>query len=210
VIQPRLKQHERRAETRRRLIEGAIACLLEVGYGGATVLEICRRAEMTTGALQHNFGSKQGLMEAVVTELFRSIADRVPPTNPSQATLAERIDRLVQHYWGIYGDERYFAVLDILLATRHDADLTKRVAKHRDETLVSTRDFLLVEFADVGLPEEELLDIAKAMMDHLRGYAIRRMFERDQRSDEAALALARDMVRARLDGALKRSTENEP
>ncbi|MEJ8574183.1 TetR/AcrR family transcriptional regulator [Microbaculum marinum] len=210
MAQPRQKQHERRAETRRKLIDGAIECLMDMGYAGANVQEICRRAGVTTGAIQHNFGSKQGLMTAVVEELFRSFADAAPPRGPARLPLEDRIGRLVDHYWSIYGDDRYFAILEILLATRHDEELMLFVARHRQNLLTSLRSFLPREFSDVDLPAETLLEIAHDMMDYLRGYAVHRLYQRETRLDDAALERARTMVREGFEAALKSEERERP
>lgn len=209
-MRARQKQHERRAETSRKLINGAIECLLDKGYAGANVQEICRRSGVTTGAIQHNFGSKQGLMTAVVDELFRSFADATLAIEPSRSPLPDRIDRLVNHYWSIYGDDRYFAILEILLATRHDAELMRLVGGHRKKLVTRLREYLPQEFSDIDLPAETLLDIAHEMMDYLRGYAVHRLYQREKRLDDAALEKASEIVRRRFEAALKAASGRRP
>lgn len=59
---------KRRPETRARLLEAAIEAFAELGYGGATIDEICRRAGYTTGAYYSNFASKDELFFALFDE----------------------------------------------------------------------------------------------------------------------------------------------
>ena len=55
-------QEERSAETRRRLLEAAIACLNERGYTGTTTTEIAGRAGVSRGAQVHHFRHKEELV----------------------------------------------------------------------------------------------------------------------------------------------------
>lgn len=48
--------------TRERLLEAARAVFSEHGFQGATVREICRRAEANVAAVNYHFGSKDGLL----------------------------------------------------------------------------------------------------------------------------------------------------
>lgn len=49
-------------QTRARLIEAAREVFSEHGFQGATVREICRRAEANGAAINYHFGSKEGLL----------------------------------------------------------------------------------------------------------------------------------------------------
>lgn len=59
-------------QTRERLIEAARAAFSELGFQGATVREICRRAGANVAAVNYHFGSKDGLLaEALHFESLR-------------------------------------------------------------------------------------------------------------------------------------------
>jgi AcrR family transcriptional regulator len=49
-------------QTRQRLLETAREVFAECGFQGATVREICRRAEANVAAVNYHFGSKDGLL----------------------------------------------------------------------------------------------------------------------------------------------------
>src|SRR4030066_1868183 len=49
-------------QTRRRLLESAREAFSQHGFQGATVREICRRAEANVAAVNYHFGSKDGLL----------------------------------------------------------------------------------------------------------------------------------------------------
>jgi len=190
---PPRTQKERTEETRNALIDATIATLLELGSAGATVSEICRRAEVTSGALHHHFGSKGGLMAAVVECLFKPFAgehERLGATAP----ISQRIRRLFDDYWLIYSGETYFVILEILLESRHDEELMALTAQYRKKRLVQLRAYLRSEFPDVDLTEEEKFRVVHRMLDYLRGSAIRRLYESGPDMDQEILEEAISMV----------------
>lgn len=202
----RRTQSERREQTRSALIDATIELLMERGMQGAAVQEICKRAGVTTGAIQHQFGSKTGLIAEVVETLFTSFADDIPATGEAHLSLQERVARVVDHYWSIYGGDRYFAVLEVLLATRHDASLMALVSQYRTRNLTALEERLPVEFPDVDLPASELKAAVQRMMDYLRGHALRRLYQVDAELDRLALDHARKMVLAEFEPGQKART----
>lgn len=192
--QPRRTQKERRAETSARLIEAAIECLLEQGYAGAGVKEICARAGVTTGAIQHNFGSKHGLMIAVVRKMFKGFDDGIELLGADRTTLDERIDNIFEHYWMVYASDQYYAVCEVLLAVRRDPELLRMNRKIREDWLRAMGRFLELEFPEVALEVEQKRALVLDMIDYLRGFCIRRIYGLKPETEAAAKRRARAMV----------------
>ena len=69
----RRTQAERRAATRRALLDAARGLFAERGYHGTAAEEIVRRAGVTRGAMYHHFEDKRGLFRAVVEEIEAEI-----------------------------------------------------------------------------------------------------------------------------------------
>jgi len=63
---PRRSQAERRDEAERRLVESTMAIIAEAGVSAATFDAIGRRAGYSRGLATQHFGSKRGLIDAVV------------------------------------------------------------------------------------------------------------------------------------------------
>lgn len=66
---PRRSQAERRDEAERRLVEATMAIIAEEGVSAATFEAIGQRAGYSRGLATQHFGSKQGLIDAVVNYL---------------------------------------------------------------------------------------------------------------------------------------------
>jgi len=185
-MQQRLRrtQGERSEQTRRQLIDAAVELIMERGLAQTTVLEICRRAEVTTGALQHQFGSKSELIATVIVTLFTPFTREIEPLKePLGVSLEARVERLVSRYWKIYGDHRYYAVSEILLAIRHDPLLHKIVSEFRAGQFATLCAFVPQEFPDVALPAKRMAEIAYYALDLMRGYTIRLLFDHDPALD---------------------------
>ncbi|MCZ7416601.1 MULTISPECIES: TetR/AcrR family transcriptional regulator [unclassified Streptomyces] len=83
---------KRRPQTRARLLDAAMEAFAELGFHGATIDEICRRAGYTTGAYYSNFASKDELFYALFDEQAAKAVDRLSerlsrlddPTSPEQ------------------------------------------------------------------------------------------------------------------------------
>jgi AcrR family transcriptional regulator len=73
----RRSQSERRAATRRALLEAGRELFAERGFAAAGQEEIVERAGVTRGALSHHFATKQGLFRAVVESLEHELAERI-------------------------------------------------------------------------------------------------------------------------------------
>jgi AcrR family transcriptional regulator len=56
------------AGARRKVLDGAIAAICELGYYRASSNAIAQKASVTWGSIQHHFGSREGLMLAVLED----------------------------------------------------------------------------------------------------------------------------------------------
>jgi AcrR family transcriptional regulator len=96
--QVRRTQEERSAETRARVIRGATECVVELGFGGATMSAIAKRAGVTWGAIQHQFGDKDSILDAVLEasleELEAELGRIVETTDASVEARAKAFIRL--------------------------------------------------------------------------------------------------------------------
>ena len=121
---PRRSQAERSAETRGRLLEATVECLIEYGYAGTTTIAVCKRSGVSHGSLQHHFGKRDALLgatlEYVYDRLRRGVVERLVelPEGPA------RLDALVEVMWGAIGAPEFKAVLELWMAARNQPDLS--------------------------------------------------------------------------------------
>lgn len=189
----RRTQAERSAAGRSALIESAIACLGEKGFGATTIQDIVHRAGCTTGAIQHHFGSKNGLYIAVLDALmedFKAGFARFP--KPGE-TLERRLDKTLKVLVSLYTSDRYSATFSLILGAQHDPQLRDLVAEQRRRSLETTRRVWRETFADTGLSDEELRTLLDIVAAVLRDFH----FARTVGLAEAKRQLSRSLERTR-------------
>jgi TetR/AcrR family transcriptional regulator len=80
---------------RERILAVAIRSFSTVGYEGTTTAGVAREAGVTQPLVHHHFGSKEGLWQAAMEELFRDVRAL---TAPSDGTPAERLLRPIEQF----------------------------------------------------------------------------------------------------------------
>jgi len=112
TLTPASTRRDRNAEATRQLIMQAGRQLFAIQpYSEITGLQICARAGVTRGALQHHFGTKLGLFMAVFDALqgdgrgrvADAVADHDDPWEQAQAAIVVLLD--------VYADAEYQAVV---------------------------------------------------------------------------------------------------
>ncbi|SEF74911.1 TetR/AcrR family transcriptional regulator [Billgrantia desiderata] len=87
------KRAQKMEETRAKLIRAAREAFATKGYAAASMDELTAEAGLTRGALYHNFGGKQGLMQAVVDQIDQEMVERMLA---AQARAASRWEGLLE------------------------------------------------------------------------------------------------------------------
>ena len=87
----RRTQAERRAATRRALLDAARELFAEKGYHETSAEEIVRRAGLTRGALYHHFEDKRDLFRVVVDEMESEIDEEIEAAERAEAELPEAV-----------------------------------------------------------------------------------------------------------------------
>lgn len=85
---------------RRELLDAAAIEFSNLGFAGATTASIARRAKVTQPLVHHHFGSKKGLWDAVLEELFVSLQKALDDATRRSADLTheERLRELLREY----------------------------------------------------------------------------------------------------------------
>ena len=87
------KRAQKMEETRAKLIRAAREAFATKGYAAASMDELTAEAGLTRGALYHNFGGEQGLMQAVVDQIDQEMVERMLA---AQARAASRWEGLLE------------------------------------------------------------------------------------------------------------------
>ena len=109
--------------TRARLINSTIDALVEIGFTRTTGVEVCRRAQLTRGALNHHFPDFAELLVETLKQLYRQLLDL---KDDADTGLLEQIAS--EGYLRVTQPE-FKAVIELWLASTNDKAFGKRLAQ---------------------------------------------------------------------------------
>jgi len=113
---PARRSHaERTAETRAKVMGAVVESIAEVGFQRTTAAEITRRAGVSWGAVQHHFGDKEGILDAVLADSFARFAERLSDVDLDRLDLEARVEVFVERAWEHFGSPHYRSTFEILL-----------------------------------------------------------------------------------------------
>jgi AcrR family transcriptional regulator len=193
----RRTQAERTAETRRRILDAVVESIAEAGFQRTTATEIAKRAGVTWGAVQHHFGAKGGILEAVLEDTFERFEARVADI-PVDAPLARRVSLFVERAWQHFASPHFHSTFEILL--HHGKGDDDEVPPHWQETMFRGFDRVFERlFSDSGLPRRERAALHQYAVAELMGLAALEMLD-TPRPRAAQLALLERTLLRELGG----------
>jgi AcrR family transcriptional regulator len=127
----RMTRAETKERNRRALLDAAFQVVSRDGYR-ARLEEIAERADLTTGAIYSLFGSKSGLVVALVTDYLRPHYEEVERAIPAEMDLLEAVDAFARYYRRSCDAPDAVSALSLQITlldmTLHDPELGSRLA----------------------------------------------------------------------------------
>ncbi|UOA33127.1 HTH-type transcriptional regulator CymR [Sulfitobacter sp. DSM 110093] len=192
--QTRRTQAERSQETRNKVCEATLRALVDVGYAQISTPLIAKRAQVSRGALTHQFPTRNDMLVAAFEKLVSEWRDDYPfALDPDKNQLS--VDELVDALWStIFSNSHYIAAMELMLASRQNNELGRAlrdilVKWIRERDRIAAR--LIGENADdtdAGLKVQLHLSV-------LRGIAIHQSFDSDPQTAKKLIELWKQMAR---------------
>ncbi|HEV7908658.1 MAG TPA: TetR/AcrR family transcriptional regulator [Pseudonocardiaceae bacterium] len=168
TVGTRQRQVDRSRETRRKLMEATVECLVERGWSGTTTTLVAEQAGVSRGAQLHHFRTRGELVAAAVEHLgaesVQHLKERAAVVNGSTVAVVELIA-------DFYASPLFTAALELWVAARTDPDL-RTVVVPLEARLGRETHRLAVELlgADEGKPG--VREAVQATLDLVRGLAL--------------------------------------
>ena len=161
--------------TRARVVDAAVACILDEGFYRASSNKIAKRAGVTWGVIQYHFGTREALMVAVhergLEELDRALVDMVVDGDTLEARLRGFVDGL----WAYYRRPEFLAYLQVVLNLSHDpttADSTRAALKTSHDQVGTRLPELGRAVLGDGPSDAEVADTSRFLYNVVRGLAL--------------------------------------
>ncbi|AYF75085.1 TetR/AcrR family transcriptional regulator [Nocardia yunnanensis] len=169
--QPRRTQEQRSSETRTRLLDATIECLVEFGYAGTTTPRVAERAGVTRGAQVHHFGSKTDLVVAAVSHLAQRRTEAAMQEINRMRAGGDPLGTALEFMWELHQGPLFIAAVELWVASRTDRMLAAEVEKV--EPFVNNAVLLAVaQLVPNELYRKSVRDFAYTAMDTLRGILV--------------------------------------
>src|SRR5262245_25152728 len=189
----RRTQAERTAETRRRILDAVVESIAEVGFQRTTASEIAKRAGVTWGAVQHHFGAKGGILEAVLEDTFERFEAKVADID-AEAPLARRVTLFVERAWEHFASPHFRSTFELLL--HHGKGEDGEVPPHWQETMFRALDRVFERlFSDTRLARRERGAVHQYAVAQLMGLAALDMLDEPRAHAPQLALLERTLLR---------------
>jgi AcrR family transcriptional regulator len=113
----------RRSETRARLLDATVECLIELGYAGTTTPIVCERAGLSRGALLHHYPTKTELVIEAVGHLALKRAAGLESERATIQQSADPMGAMLDLIWASFSGPLFYAALELWVAARTDHEL---------------------------------------------------------------------------------------
>jgi AcrR family transcriptional regulator len=120
----RRSQQQRSSETRAKVIQAATECVAALGVKGATMSAIAARAGVTWGAMQHQFGDKDSILDAVLEQCLTDLEAQFAKLPASEPRPTQRLHAFVLRSSRLLDGPSYPAFVEIQLARGRSGDAT--------------------------------------------------------------------------------------
>ncbi|MEX3982169.1 TetR/AcrR family transcriptional regulator [Paraburkholderia sp. EG287A] len=190
-------QSERSETTQRKIIASAIRLLQKVGFQETNLQEIARGAKVTLGAVQHQFGNRNALLERVVDEVMQPLGElgTVWPAAAAELPLEERASRFVHSAWkSVYGPPSYIAAWSLFFGCKTSPQLFKRIEEHRAKHDPLFFAHFVAAFPEIARTHPEPEHFAAVVFAALRGLSIMRLFQIEEETTTKQLEIVVRMI----------------
>ena len=184
-------QGERRADTRRRLLNAAAELFAERGVDGTSIDAIAERADRTSGAVYDHFGGKDGLLLALLDSWVGDVGAVVTAELATATTIDERLAVLWRSVSApAVGDGRWMTLeFELWSHASRDPEL-------RDHLTRRYRGAWRGIVGAAGGDADVSGDIGPAVIGLLFGLEMMRRIDPDRVTDDLAVRALRGVVEA--------------
>jgi AcrR family transcriptional regulator len=195
-------QAQKSAATRKLIIEAAIQCFVDLGYGRTTTMRIAQAAGLSRGAMLHHFPSKIDIVKTAVDELhakrlkaFRTSIMQAPAAGKGRVHVA------VQAYWQHVRHPTFVAFFELSVAARTDPELEailKPAQAAFDEEWYRTAAEAFPEWQSDTVAFDLALDLSRYLLE---GMAVSFLTHEESEREQHVLDYLESQLRALRPGA---------
>lgn len=188
-------QAHKSSNTRDQILDAAIQCIVDFGYGNTTTTKIAEIAGLSRGATLHHFPSRMDVIRAAVDHLHQK---RLRAFRKSIANIPDDVDRVkmaVESYWAHVTHPVFVAFFELSVAARSDEELENILRPAQisfDEEWYKTAQELFPEWQADKPAFDLALNLTQKLME---GVAISHLTHSREENEETLLEYLEDRIR---------------
>lgn len=165
-----MKREEKNQQTKRRIMESALAEFSAKGYGGSSINTICAAEDVSKGIVYHYFENKDELFLACVGECFQRlteyIRDNLPQEEDATHCLEDYFAIRMRFFYANPVYQRIFAEA-LLSPPEHLRSEIQKCRQDFDDLNVEILRRLLSDLPlRQGISQEEIIDLFRQFQDY--------------------------------------------
>lgn len=172
------KEQLRSRLTRQRLMEAAVACLVDYGWSGTTTTVVAERAGVSRGAQLHHYPTRAELVVAAVAHVGQVLVDDMLASAEELPTGAERTEAVLQMLGDFYSGPLFVAALELWVAARTDPQLRESV-RPLERRLGREAHRLTVGVLGLDDSDQAVREIVQGTLDMVRGMGLANLLTDD-------------------------------
>jgi AcrR family transcriptional regulator len=180
VAHTRQRQADRSRETRRKLMEATVECLVERGWTGTTTVLVAERAGVSRGAQLHHFRTRGELVAAAVEYVGAQSVAAMMERAAALPDGGDRIAAVADFIVDFYVSPLFTAALELWVAARTDPEL-KEVVVELETRLGREMHRIAVGLLAADERRPGVRAAVQATLDLARGLALANLLTDDSR-----------------------------
>jgi AcrR family transcriptional regulator len=183
------------AATRTRILDAAVALLVEAGYHRTSTNAVAMRAGLARGAMLYHFPTRMDLIEATLRYVIDQRTDAYRSAMAAQPRMKDGLDKAIDLYWQQIREPYFIAFYELAFAARTDRDLAAIVQPALEDYDRQRFDAARAIFPGLDARLGDRFDLARDMTRFLlEGMALGFMtFDRDVRIERLLKTLKRTL-----------------
>ncbi|NMH96270.1 TetR/AcrR family transcriptional regulator [Pseudonocardia acidicola] len=199
--QPRTRA-QRTEDSRARILDAAVECLIAGGYSGATTLTIQAAAQVSRGRLLHHFPSRDRLLVAAAQHLavkrVQDTEDRVLHLIGDDVAGWERVDRVVELLWETFHEPHFWAAVELWTAARANPEIAEALLPEERRLGTVIRASVGRMFGEPLASHPRFRQLRDVLLTSMRGTALTYTFDPRDPAGDPMVAQWKDLARALL------------
>jgi AcrR family transcriptional regulator len=159
------------------VIRAAIQCISGEGFQRATATRISELSGVSWGGIQHQFGDKSAILDAVLEQVLGDFQRQLASFSTEATSLAGRVKALVDASWNLICDPTYRAFREIL--RNHPIAGAETLAPERfmGQVTSTLEDIAASLFAELSLKKSTVDLVNSVLFSSLSGIAEQSLFK---------------------------------